>query len=174
MLITYICTDTMAAALPNVPVLDELDFYILETLQDDCKTQYRNLARNKGKALGTIANRIQRLTEKEVITNWTVKIDPEKVGFDLTVLINIQIDVAALEEINDQLGLIPELFAIYNVTGDYDVMAIGRFQNRQHLAQTIQQIIKIPHIQRTSSNVALQTLKEDFRIHFPNEGEKIV
>ncbi|MHA2251350.1 MAG: Lrp/AsnC family transcriptional regulator [Candidatus Kariarchaeaceae archaeon] len=149
--------------------LDDLDRYILQSLQKNSKTHYDDLALKKGKAKSTIANRIKRLIDEKVITNWTVQINAEKIGFDLTVLISIQIDVAWLDEVNRELTKIPELYAIYNVTGDYDVVAIGRFQNRQHLDKTIHKIIKIPHIQRTSSNVALRTLKEDYHVHFLEE-----
>ncbi len=67
---------------------------------------------------------------------------------------------------NKELIKIPELVAIYNVTGNYDITTVGRFQNRQHLDKTIHRIIGIPNIQRTSSNLALRTIKEDFKVYF--------
>lgn len=147
--------------------LDETDIHILNELQVDCRKQYRALAKETGKALGTIANRIQKLDENGIIESWSVRVNSEKVGFDLTCAINIQIDVKELDHINNELKKIPELVAIYNVTGDYDVLAIGRFIDRRHLDKTIHRIININHIQKTSSHVMLRTLKEDFRVYFP-------
>jgi DNA-binding Lrp family transcriptional regulator len=147
--------------------LDELDYYILRELQKDSRKQYRELAKEKDKALGTISNRVQRLQHLGVIKNWTINVDPELVGIDFTTIINIKIDVKHLDAINEQLTKIPELIAIYNVTGENDIIAIGRFYNRKHLDLTIHKIINIPHIQRTSSNICLRTLKEDLYLDFP-------
>lgn len=147
--------------------LDDLDKYILRELQKDSRKQYRELAAEQEKALGTISNRIQRLTQLGIIKNWTINVDPELVGIDFTTIINIKIDVKFLDEINKQLTKIPELIAIYNVTGENDIIAIGRFYNRKHLDSTIHKIINIPYIERTSSNICLRTLKEDLYLDFP-------
>lgn len=145
--------------------LDETDYEILRTLQLDSKTQYRELADKTGRSLGTIANRINKLHDYGIIKNWTVTVDAEKIGYDLTVVINIQIDPNFLDEINQELGKVDELVALYNVTGDYDIIAIGRFKNRRHLDVVIKKLIKIQNIKRTSTNVALRTLKEDYRVN---------
>ncbi|MHA2030672.1 MAG: Lrp/AsnC family transcriptional regulator [Candidatus Kariarchaeaceae archaeon] len=147
--------------------LDELDYYILRELQKDSRKQYRELAKEKDKALGTISNRVQRLQQLGIIKNWTINVDPELVGIDFTTIINIKIDVKHLDAVNEQLTKLPDLIAIYNVTGENDIIAIGRFYNRRHLDLTIHKIINIPHIQRTSSNICLRTLKEDLYLDFP-------
>lgn len=147
--------------------LDDLDKFILRELQKDSRKQYRELASEQDKALGTISNRIQRLMQLGIIKNWTINVDPELVGIDFTTIINIKIDVKFLDKVNEHLRKIPELIAIYNVTGENDIIAIGRFYNRKHLDSTIHVIINIPHIQRTSSNICLRTLKEDLYLDFP-------
>ena len=53
--------------------LDDLDKYILRELQKDSRKQYRELASEQEKALGTISNRIQRLMQLGIIKNWTIK-----------------------------------------------------------------------------------------------------
>lgn len=151
--------------------LDELDYYILRELQKDSRKQYREIAKEMDKALGTISNRVQRLQQLGIIKNWTINVDPELVGIDFTTIINIKIDVKFLDAINKQLTKIPELIAIYNVTGENDIIGIGRFYSRKHLDKTIHKIINIPHIQRTSSNICLRTLKEDLYIDFPENKQ---
>lgn len=151
--------------------LDEVDYQILRELQKDSRKQYRDIAKMVGKSLGTISNRVQKMIKEGIIKNWTINIDPEKVGIDLTTIINLKIDVKFLDNVNRQLAMIPELVAIYNITGDNDIMAIGRFYNRRHLDRTIHKILNIPNIQRTSSHICLRTLKEDLFLDFPNIKE---
>ena len=145
--------------------LDSLDLELISHIQKDARIQYRKLVEITGKSLGTVSNRIQKLVDSGVIKAWTIQIDAEKIGYDLTILINIQIDVKFLDEVNTHLSQIPELIAIYNVTGDYDITAIARVKSRSHLDQVIHRILETDHIQRTSSNVVLRTLKEDFRVY---------
>lgn len=147
--------------------LDDKDRHILRELQENSQKNYRELSDETGASLGTISNRIQKLTSNGVIKSWSIRVDPEKVGFDLTCLINIQIDVKYLDTVNEKLAEIEELVAVYNVTGEYDIVAIGRFLNRKHLDETIHEIINIPHVNRSATLVSLRTLKEDFRVHIP-------
>ncbi len=149
---------------------DLIDRIILQRLQENARINYKALADETRKSMGTISNRIQKLLAEGVIKDFSIITDPERIGYDLTAIINIQIDVKHLDFINQELKKIEDLFAIYNITGDYDILAIGRFLSRTHLDQTIHRIISIPHIQRTSTTIALRTLKEDFRVHIPIEG----
>ena len=145
--------------------LDELDLEIISHLQKDARIQYRKLVEVTGKSLGTISNRIQKMIDTGVLKGWTVQVDPEKLGYDLTIIINIQIDVKYLDSVNNHLSSIPELIAIYNVTGEFDITAIARVRTRKHLDAVIHKILATDHIRRTSSNMVLRTLKEDFRVY---------
>ncbi len=144
--------------------LDKIDLELISYLQKDARTQYRKLVELTGKSLGTISNRIQRLVDNGIIKEWTIQVDAEKLGYDLTIIINIQIDVKYLDEVNLHLKKIPELIAIYNVTGEFDITAIARVRTRSHLDAVIHKILDTDHIRRTSSNMVLRTLKEDFRV----------
>ncbi|MHA2497124.1 MAG: Lrp/AsnC ligand binding domain-containing protein, partial [Candidatus Hodarchaeales archaeon] len=53
--------------------------------------------------------------------------------------------------------------AIYNITGDFDLLCIGRFRNRRHLNQVLKDLIlPNPHVRGSSTSIALNILKEDF------------
>ena len=109
----------------------------------DSRVQYRELVEITGKSLGTISNRINKLIDYGVIKNFTINVNPELVGIDLTTIINIKIDPKFLDEINQELSSFSELIAVYNITGEFDILAIGRFYNRRHLDKIIKRIIKI-------------------------------
>lgn len=162
--------------------LDLTDKEILKILQKDSrqsireiqkKLQDRNreigernpaLALELKTSLGTIHNRLRKLeSEPSVILGYSLHIDTERLGYDLTALIQIQIDVNYLEEVNQDLKSIPELIAVYNITGDYDLLCIGRFKNRRHLNKIIRdRITPNPYVRRTATSIALNILKEDF------------
>ncbi|MFX0115209.1 MAG: Lrp/AsnC family transcriptional regulator [Candidatus Hodarchaeota archaeon] len=165
--------------------LDLTDKEILKILQKDSRQSIREIqaklqARNREigerdpiraldlkTSLGTIHNRLRKLegdTERTgVIRGYSLHIDTERLGYDITALIQIQIDVNHLEEVNQDLEAIPELVAVYNITGDYDLLCIGRFRNRRHLNAVLRKhVTPNPYIRRTSTSLALNILKEDF------------
>jgi DNA-binding Lrp family transcriptional regulator len=114
-------------------------------------------------SLGTIHNRLRKLEDSQVIQGFSLNVDSERVGYDLTALLHLRIDVNRLGDVNEAFESIPELVAIYNITGDFDLLCIGRFRNRHHLNQVLKEnILPNPHVRRSATSIALSILKEDF------------
>lgn len=146
--------------------LDNLDFQLLDLLYLDSRMKYTEMAEHLEISVGSVHNRIKSLEERGIIKKFTVQIDPEKLGLDLTVVIEIQIEVSYLREVNDQLQKIPQIISLYNVTGGTDIVAIARFKDRRNMNNVLQEILQISHITRTASHLALQILKEEW--HSPS------
>ncbi len=161
--------------------LDITDIEILRILQKDsnlsirdiqAKLQDRNrkigerdpaLALEIKTSLGTIHNRINKLRDLGIIKGYTIILDAEKLGYDLTVMIQMQIDVNKLNEVNKSFATISELVAMYNITGDFDLVCFGRFKCRRHLNQVLREkILPNPYVRRTATSIALNILKENF------------
>lgn len=147
----------------------EIDRKLLDILYLDSRKKLSEIAEILGVSVTSVHNRIRALEERGVIKKFTVQIDSEKIGNDLTAVISLEIKVNYLHEINIHLQSIPEIIALYNVTGDEDIIAICRFRDRQHLNKVIQEILKIEHITKTKTKIALQILKEEY--HSPITAE---
>ena len=78
----------------------------------------------------------------------------------LTVVIGIRVRGGHFGEVSNELKKIPEITAIYEVTGDYDILLIGHFANRVSLEKFIKESLKWKDIERTNTFVALNTVKE--------------
>ena len=146
--------------------LDETDQQLIDLLYIDSRMKYSEMAEHLGISVGSIHNRIKSLEEGNFIKKFTVQLNPEKLGLDLTVIIEIQIEVSNLEYVNDELQKIPQIISLYNITGGTDVLAIARFKNRKNMNEVLQKILQIKHITRTSTHLALQILKEEW--HSPS------
>jgi DNA-binding Lrp family transcriptional regulator len=146
--------------------LDEIDKQLLDLLYIDSRMKYTEMADHLKISVGSIHNRIKSLEERGIIKKFTVQIDPEKLGLDLTVIIEIQIEVSFLTEVNNNLQKFPQIISLYNVTGGTDILAIARFKSRKNMNTVLQEILQIKHITRTSTHLALQILKEEW--HSPN------
>jgi len=148
---------------------DGLDNKLLDILYLDSRMKLAEIAEHLKVSVGSVHNRIKSLEDRGIIKKFTIQIDSEKLGIDLTVLISLQIKVSHLHTVNENLQTIPEIVSLYNVTGEDDILAICRFKNRKHLNDVLRQILKIEHIIKTKTQIALQILKEEH--HTPKKAE---
>ena len=149
--------------------LDEIDRKLLDILYLDSRKKLSEIAKHLGVSVGSVHNRIKSLEERGIIKRFTIQIDPEKMGFDLTALMSLQIKVRHLKEVNKDLQQIPEIVALYNVTGEDDILAICRFRDRAHLNDVLQKILEIENIVKTKTQISLLTLKEEY--YTPNKSD---
>jgi DNA-binding Lrp family transcriptional regulator len=143
-------------------MLDEMDEKILELYFEDSRKSYRSIARKVGVAPGTVVTRMKRLETLGIIKRYTVQVDSEKLGYDLTVIIECIISKGMMIEVGHEITKFRNTRAIYNVTGDSDVMIIAKFRNRTELSNFTKKLLKVPNIERTKTHLVLITVKEDF------------
>ena len=151
--------------------LDETDRQILTEVLRDSRQSYREIARRIDVSPGTVVSRIRDMEEKGVITKFTANIDFEKLGYDLTVVTEVTVSSGMILEVGHEITKLRRAYAIYNVTGDSDVMVIAKFRNREELSNFTKNILKIPNVERTNTHLVLNTLKEDFNI-IPNSQKQ--
>lgn len=140
--------------------LDENDRAIISALLRDGRASQRTLAKEIGVSQGTITNRLARLTEMGVIRGYTVEIEPEKVGWTMTVLAHLRIQKGMMIKVQKSIADDDRVVAVYDVTGDYDSMVIARCRNRADLNDLTKNILSTEGITRSVTQVVLNTVKE--------------
>ena len=71
--------------------LSETDFKILKGLLEDARFSSRQIAKNVGVSVGTVLSRIKKMEDEGLITGYSVLLDHEKLGYQLTVLTEITV-----------------------------------------------------------------------------------
>lgn len=61
--------------------VDELDVEIIETLHEDCTQSHTEIADELNEDKTTITDRVERLVDDDIISNYTAVPDPGKIGF---------------------------------------------------------------------------------------------
>src|SRR3989338_5872438 len=105
--------------------LDELDAKIINELLDDAKTPLRTVATKLKVSFVTIMNRIKRLEQEGIIQGYTVKVNYEKLGYDVHVLIELRISKGKLLELERKIAEQPNVYTVFDVTGDVDAVIVG-------------------------------------------------
>lgn len=144
--------------------LDDVDHQIINLLQEDSRTSFRNIANKLKIAPGTVYNRIKKLEDKKVLKSYTVIVDPAKVGYDLAAVILIEAEGKHLLDVENEIAKMSNVVSVYDITGDFDIAIIARFKDRTGLNTFIKNLLKVPYVKKTVTNFALNVIKEDFRI----------
>jgi len=144
--------------------LDDIDRKLLKELLVDSKRSFRELAKSIGVSAATVINHVQRLESAGVITDYSVQLDHERLGYELTVITEITVSKGKLLEMEEEIAKIPNVCAVYDVTGLTDAMVIAKFKHRRSLSEFTKKLLAMPYIERTNTHVVLTTVKEDFRL----------
>ena len=144
--------------------LDDTDRRLLAVLLEDARISQRGLAQRIGVAQGTITNRLRRLEKLGVIKGYTVLLEPESIGWTMTVITGLRIEKGSMINVQQNIAADPRVFAVYDVTGDYDSMVLARVQSRKDLDDLTKTVFTFKGVQRSFTQVVLNTVKEDGRV----------
>jgi DNA-binding Lrp family transcriptional regulator len=144
--------------------LNETDKKILHGLLDDARFSSRQIAKNVGVSVGTVLSRIKKMEGEGLIKGYSVILNHEKLGYELTVVTEITVSKGRLVEIEKEIAKIPNVCSVYDVTGLTDAIIIAKFRNREELGQFTKRLLALPYLERTNTHVVLTTVKEDFRL----------
>jgi len=144
--------------------IDDVDRKIIRLLQKDSRKSFNKLSEGVEIAVGTAYNRVKNMEDKGIIKGYSVLLDSDKLGYNLTALILVEADGQYLSEVENELAKLDEVISIYDITGEYDIAVISRFKDRTQLNKFIKSILRMPHVINTTTNVVLNVVKEDFRV----------
>ncbi|MDQ0160451.1 Lrp/AsnC family transcriptional regulator [Alkalibacillus salilacus] len=100
--------------------LDELDNQIVKALQRDGRVSYTDLAEQLETTASTVRNRIQRLTDQNLIKVVGV-VNPFMTGMGTVAFVGLSIDFNQYDAIVEKLKGIPEARFIAGSSGQYDL-----------------------------------------------------
>ncbi len=144
--------------------VDDLDRSLLQELNINARRSDREIARRLRVSPTTISHRLERLEKLGVVRGYIPLLDDELLGWDLWATIGIRILKGKLREVEERLGRDPRAYAIYDVTGEFDALIIGRFRDRRDLDRFVKHTLQDPYVERTSTQVVLNRVKEDRRV----------
>ena len=150
--------------MPQTSTLDGLDRSILQELNIDARRSHREIAQRLKVSPTTVSSRIAQMERDNVIRGYVPLLDDELLGWDLAATIGIRISKGRLREVEERLARDPRAYAIYDVTGDFDALLIGRFRDRRDLDRFVKHALQDPHVERTNTQVVLNRVKEDRRV----------
>lgn len=144
--------------------MDELDKKILNLLNKNARKSYRQMAKELKVSMSTVSNRVKNLENEGVIKGYIPVLDPQKVGYDLLVMVGVRISRGKLLEVQNKISEHTGVFGVYDITGEWDSIVFVRFRNREELNTFIKWTLNLEYIERTYTQVVLNVVKEEVRV----------
>lgn len=137
---------------------------ILSILMEDARRSVRDIARELGVAPATVHNRLKKLQQKGIIKGFMPIVNFSKLGYQVTAIIMISVEGQRLRDLENELKQIKNVIAIYDITGEFDVLLIAKFKDVQALDFFVKDLLEREGIKKTVTHIAFNVVKEDFRI----------
>jgi len=140
--------------------VEDIDTEILKILSKDGREFKSNIAEKLGHSPNTIKKHIEDLEANGTIKNYGIQIDFEKLGYDIIALIEVTISKGKMLEVERDIADHPNIYGVYDVTGEYDAIILARFKTRNELSSLVKKINSYEYVVRTNTHLILNVIKE--------------
>ncbi len=134
--------------------MDEKDKQIIKTLKDDARAGYADIGSKIGLSEGAVRKRIKTLTDEGVIRKFTVKVGIAEGAQAITLLATHPSYPTV--EVSKKIQLLPNVETIYEVTGEYDIVAVITGMNVTEVNECIEKIRRVDGIMKTNTMIVLR------------------
>ena len=136
-------------------MVDQTDVEILEELRKDGRASFSDIGEKLGLATSTVSSRVAMLEEKGILENFRPVINYEKLGFELSAMIDIRADSERIPDLAEELKKNERVMSFFEVTGETDMILVTRFEDREDMNNFLKELQSIEGIQTTETHVIL-------------------
>ncbi|MFD1588191.1 HTH-type transcriptional regulator Lrp [Halorientalis brevis] len=139
---------------------ENLDRKLVNALLGDGRASLRSLAADLDVSVTTISNHLTELEDTGVIQGYSPQVDYEQLGYDVTAILQLKVEGSALVDVTQTLCNHQQMTSVYEVTGDHDIIAIGKFTDTDDMNATIKDLLSDPEINESNTSVVLDAPNE--------------
>ena len=140
---------------------ENLDAKLINALLGDGRASLRSLAEDLDVSVTTVSNHLRDLEDGGVIKGYTPRVNYDALGYDVTAIIQLKVEGSALPSITERLRDQKQMTTVYEVTGDYDVIAIGKCTDTDGMNAQIKELLTDADIRESNTSVVLNPVVEN-------------
>ncbi|AHG04812.1 AsnC family transcriptional regulator [Halobacterium sp. DL1] len=150
---------------------ENLDARLVNELLGDGRASLRSLGEDLGVSVTTVSNHLQTLEDGDVIQGYTPVVNYDELGYDVTAILQLKVEGGALPDITGRLRGHKQMVSVYEVTGDYDVVAVGKFQDTDDMNALIKELLADADIRESNTSVVLNAAAENEQFQLDVDDE---
>ncbi len=141
------------------PSLPEVDRRLLELLTEDGRRSVNELAAEAGISRANAYQRLARLRARGVISGFTVRTDPRKLGLEVAALVIVNADQGSWRELRRQLEQLPGAEYVALTAGGFDFVLLVRVPDVETLRDVVlERLQSMPQVRSTQTMFILDEL----------------
>ena len=140
---------------------EHLDEKLINSLLGDGRSSLRSLAEELDVSVTTVSNHLKDLEADGVVEGYSPIVDYESLGYDVTAIMHLKVEGSALPQITNKLEAQKQMISVYETTGDYDIIAIGKFDNTDDMNDQIKSLLEDVDIRESNTSVVLNAVTEN-------------
>lgn len=134
--------------------MDKIDAMIINSLQVNARTSLKVLASKVYLSAPAVSSRIEKLEKQGIIAGYNTVVDYEKLGYNITAFINLEITAQQKSEVYPFITQCPNVLECNCVTGSYAMLIKVAFPNTHELDTFIEQL---QYYGKTSTQIVFST-----------------
>lgn len=152
-------------------ILDKTDLHILKLMQDNARISNADLARELGMAPSGILERVKKLEQKNVIRQYTTRINPDALQQKMLAFVFMKAtDGPGCNDTAKELAKIPEVQEVHHIAGEDCYLVKIRTYDAASLMHLMRNSFsKIPNLLSTRTTIVLETVKEQQQLVIPEK-----
>ena len=135
--------------------MDEKDKEIIRILKNDGRAGYSDIGKKVGLSEGAVRKRIKVLVDARVIRKFTVKVGVAE-GAEAITLLSTN-PSSPTHEVSEKIREISNVETVYEVTGEYDIVAVISGMNVVEVNECIEKIRRVDGIMKTNTMIVLRS-----------------
>ena len=140
--------------------IDKKDYLIINQLTKNARESASNIAELISMSVPAVTERIKKLQESGVIQGFSISLDNQKIGMDVSAFITILSESSAyFEEVVSQANNNPYVMKCYTTTGIGSHILLVRAEHTQSLEKLLREIQSWPGVKRTETQLVLSSYK---------------
>jgi Lrp/AsnC family transcriptional regulator, leucine-responsive regulatory protein len=146
--------------------MDDIDLKIVDLLQGDARLTQQEVARRVGLSQPSVAERIRKLEEAKVILGYTARVDPRRLGQDITAFIGVVVEHPKyFESFARRVLAMSEVLECHRVAGPESYLLKVRTRTTGTLDELlVEKLRTIPGVARTQTTIVLASAKEETHV----------
>ena len=137
------------------PVLDELDYKILNLISNDTRMSFLEVSRICNVSGASVHQRVKNMIANNIITGSQFNLNLNKIGYQTCAFLSLHFrDTEDLDEIEEKLKCIDEIVECHSITGEYDFLVKIYALDNTHLYNIIRKQIKPLGLTKTKTLIS--------------------
>ncbi len=144
-------------------MLDKTDAAILSELRQNARSSFRSISSRLCMHPTTLISRVEKLEKSGIIRGYGANLDLTSLGYEFMGIVQIKIAKGNLLVVQEKISRLKGVVAVYDVTGEYDSVAIIAAKTREGFSKLIKSFSHLPYVEHTNTQVVLNVVKASWQ-----------